>query len=76
MDIQTLRWSKDREERWKGFYGGIANPYKRIIQLWMKSLKDRVADRNSFFMPGADLVQIEHHSMEIMDTVDNQASIL
>jgi hypothetical protein len=36
----------------------------------MKSLKDRVADRNSFFMPGADLVQMEHHSMENMDTVD------
>ena len=55
---------------------GYNQPYKPIVRVRLKSLKDRVADRNSFFMPGADLVQIEHHSMEIMDTVDNQASIL
>ena len=41
-----------------------------------ENLKDRDAGRHSFFMPGAVLVQMEHHSMEIMDTVDNQASIL
>ena len=31
---------------------------------------DRVAGRLSFFMPGADLVQIEYQSMEIIDIVD------
>jgi len=33
-------------------------------------LMDRVAGRHSFFMPGADLVQIEYQSMEILDIVD------
>jgi hypothetical protein len=41
-----------------------------------ENLKDRDAGCLSFFMPGADLVQMEHHSMEIMDTVDNQTSFL
>jgi len=33
-------------------------------------LKDRVAGCHSFFMLGADLVQIEYKSMEIIDIVD------
>ena len=55
---------------------GYNQPLQTHYSAMDENLKDRVADRNSFFMPGADLVQIEHHSMEIMDTVDNQASIL
>jgi len=33
-----------------------------------EKLKDRDAGRLSFFIPGADLVQMEHHSMENMDS--------
>ena len=55
---------------------GYNQPNKPIVRVRLKSLKDRDAGRLSFFMLGADLVQMEHHSMEIMDTVDNQTSIL
>jgi len=36
--------------------------------------QDRVAGRLSFFMPGADLVQMEYQSMEIIDAVDISCS--
>jgi hypothetical protein len=35
-----------------------------------ENLKDRDAGRLSFFMPGADLVQMWCNSMEIVDVVD------
>ena len=40
-----------------------------------ENLKDRVAGRLSFFMLCAVCVQIEYHTMEIIDAVDKIATI-
>jgi hypothetical protein len=49
-------------------HGGIDTPNTSL--LGFIPLMDRVSDRNSFFMPGADLVQIRYQCMEIIDTMD------
>ena len=54
----------------KSFFGGVYTTHTHALFALDENLKDRDASCLSIFMTGADLVQLEHHGMEIMDFMD------
>ena len=76
QDIPDIEENDNQREEVKRVLRGYSQPIQTHCSAMDENYKDRVAGRLSFFMIGAVLVQMEHQGMEIIDTVDNHASIL